>query len=394
MGLRGLQCTTWTGWLIGLVILRTPWGPPTLPSWSTFSLAYSITLLLCHIFLIIDVVINSSNSMAMAERNRLGILVTIFGIQELIVTYFYFRLCFLINAKKIANFMRKLHYYPLPSLSKFWRNKMVHESVLTGSCVIFYLIASIVGSIAVSPEILGCMAKQTWVGYLTGHNVYIYGTIISLFMTVPPGLTLNIVLGVVVSFSYRLARIFENFSEETILAIRKALRDEKHFDKVQQKISVHQSHGQLSEHVLKTKCFVHETLIRFLKVQELCESGLSFMSPLLFGLLFLGTTFVITCISKLVILPSRSTAQIIVDISSILQCWGALLLIPIGETVNKIILKGKLEVYQEYRRLPSRSLLKKELRGAVELMQGWQWHLAVKGFFRVDRSLTSGVSNT
>lgn len=384
MALVGIELTTWLGYFFGIIILRAPWGLPTLPTWFTFSSIYSLLILAFNLFNLIDVFSNAHGSFSLTETQRLAQLTTKASLQIHVLCYFYYKLYFLVKAKQLANFMLELHYYPLAKPIRF--RTFILECFLVSIGHLCFLVAMAINLVK-ARNILFFQASVTWLGNLM-YSKTLYIVIFYGLQVVAQGVAENTVFSLLISFSNRLRTIIENFGDDTVEIITnemKAANDQCAKLNNYQKVS-------LNDSSLRIKCARHQILVRFGKVQNICGMGYRLMAPLFFTIIFLGTCAAIMTGSKSVILK-RTGWSLATDVIRIIGSCLYTGVFEVGERVNRKVKEMKLKIFQSYLKISWEPEFRNEVKEMVEIIQKWQWKLSAAGLFSVERKLARGVSN-
>jgi len=335
MAMHGLALSTWLGWVFGVIVLKTPWGPPRLDSWLNFSVFYSLFFLFSHIFIILDIIINSPRSLSLTETNMLAVWITRLDLQIGIITFLIFRIFMLVSAKKLAKFMSQLHYYPLPKPSPCWINCLFMESVLAAAAYLTHYLALILASIN-NWSTLSHQTLHSLLGKLFGRTAY--WIVFMIFELLHQGALFNVTYAILLSFSVRLARIFQSFADDTVELLEE-LRTSWEKNKKNIQIQMVAAKGQrLMEEDLRVKCARHQILVRFKEIQTIFETGDALMSPLLLSKIVTGTLTFIVCVSKIFVV-NRSTLSVIIDVIRAVNCWLFVGVFEIGEKVNATVIK-------------------------------------------------------
>lgn len=384
MALVGIELTTWIGYLFGIIILRVPWGPPTLPTWFTFSSLYSLLILAFNLFNLIDVFANSHRSFSVTETQRLAQLTTRISLQIHILCYFYHKLYFLVKGKQLANFMLELHYYPLSKPIRF--RKFLLECILVSIGNFCFFVPVVIRAVRAN-KIMSFQSSVTWIGNFMNSDI-IYTVTFYVFQIFTQGIAENTVFSLLMSFSNRLHAILENFGDDTVEIITnemKAANDQCSKLNNYRKISANDSS-------LRIKCARHQILVRFGKVQSICTAGYLIMAPLFFTIILLGTCSAIMTGSKAVIL-NRNGWNLAIDIMRIIGSCLYTGVFQVGEQVNRKMKEIKLKILQSYLKISWQPELRNEVKEMVEIIQNWHWKLSAAGLFSVERKLARGVSN-
>lgn len=365
--------------------MKTPWGPPALPSWLTFSPIYGFLFIIFTAFSFADVYFNSDTSFALKETNSLAQWTTSASVQIHAFLLLFHRFYLLINAKRLAALLSELHYYPLPRPSKSWTNIFLLESILSATVYLSYIVSFIISWIQ-NRDVLINQAESSWLGSLIHPQLYI--AIFMISQMAAQGVITNTIYILLLSFSYWIYRIVETFTNDTVELISTEIR------------AVNERHAQLSEYQkqqfgnetrFKLKCATYQIVERFDKVQKVCGMAHEFMSPLFFTTIFLGTVTSIVLSSKAVVLKRSgwSLAQDMIRMVGYLCFVG---LLETGEQVGRKVKEMKLKVFQSFIKISWEPELKQEVREVVTNIQNWNWKLSAMGFFSVERSLARGVS--
>lgn len=384
MALIGLQFTTWTGCLFGIIVLRVPWGAPSLPSWFSFFPIYSVLNLAFSVFNMVDVYVNSQTSFSLAETNQLAKWTTSASVQIHTAFFFFFRFYFLLRAKQLAKFMNELYFYPLPKLSPFWRKMAFIETIYSATGYMTHFLAVIISMVGMkkAAEAMYNQAAVTWVGYITG-NKYLYTIIFLSVCVIVQGVAENTTCTYLLYFSHKLSRILENFANEAVEIIETEMKSLNNCHSVRD--------DDMANANLKLQCAKHTIITKFRKVESLCNQFYHLLGPLFLSLIALGTGSAIVSTSKAMILP-RSGVMLSVDVIRIIGYVCYIGVYEIGDRLNKVTRKVKLQLYQSFIKVSWQMEFKQEVKEIVEIVGNWEWEMSAFKFFSVERRLAGGVS--
>lgn len=218
MALKGLTIPIWIGWLCGVLVLKRPWGTPSLPSWLTFSTLYCLFGLAMYCFLMADFALNNSGGLALGEEHRFGKYVRGFSVTQYAVITFLKRISFLLNAKRLGRLFEILSGLEEdhPHSNRHEKNDKKKNwwmcNIPVVSIMIFLSFTITLFSIASKGVefVMQNSMKPSWVKML-GLGNWGYGIIYFLFAVMPLGIVSNVAYAIIMVTTFRVNQLFCDF---------------------------------------------------------------------------------------------------------------------------------------------------------------------------------------
>jgi hypothetical protein len=116
MVLEGFGLPSWVGWLSGILFYRLPWGIPAFKSWCEPFVLYHILIGSFANLLWADYIIHYAETFA-SESDLRQVITKVFTYMAVLL-FLFVRVCFLLKAKTIANFLSRIELHPASSLGK------------------------------------------------------------------------------------------------------------------------------------------------------------------------------------------------------------------------------------------------------------------------------------
>lgn len=278
MAIIGLRVHSWFGWLTGVLLIDLPSGPPTLKSWFSLHNLWSLIVIIIQHTLLIDFLRQSSIILSLGV-NKLARDLHTFMFVVAYLAFWSIRIIFAVYAKKLAVLLNRLYFYPLKSQIVIWQSAWRKaQFVINLSALLAFSLATIF-TCAIHFREAFAPKKSSWFSWAGSVGSALIGTAFGSLTTM---YATNLAFAIIVSVSFYLAMIFDEFCDD----IEALLRTSSMWFANDFKIIKRQKESTIIR-ISSTR----EVLIKKLEyIQEIFDSADEIISPLVL-IVFVAETF-------------------------------------------------------------------------------------------------------